>query len=155
MQSPGEAMQNNIPRAVLAAPVLATLLALGACGDRIENTEMPQPDHASVEINRQGTEGASRDTAVDSHRGATAIMGGVGNGAPEGGVSLDARVATEVRQALQRDAQLAAMKIDVSSQNGEVMLRGSAPDAAASDRATQIARNIKDVKSVDNQLTLG
>jgi hyperosmotically inducible protein len=148
-------MQNQIDRAVLAAPVLATLLALGACGDRIENTEMPQPDQPSVEINRHGKEGASRDTAADSHRGATAIMAGVGNGAPEGGVALDARVATDVRQALQRDAALGAMKVDVSSQDGEVTLRGSAPDAAASDRATQITRNIKDVKSVENQLTLG
>ena len=149
-------MQKNIGRTILTVPVLATLLALTACGDRIENTEMPQPDQPSVEINRRGTEGATRDTAAaDSHRGATAIMGGIGNGAAEGGPALDARLATDVRQALKRDAVLGAMKIDVSSQDALVTLSGTAPDAAASDRATQIAREVKDVKSVENQLTVG
>jgi hyperosmotically inducible protein len=150
-----EAMPNKIQRAVLAATMLATLLALAACGDRIENTEMPQADQPSVEINRRGMEGANRETAADTHHGATAIMGGIGNGVHEGGVSLDARLATDVKQALQRDADLGPMKIDVSSQDGEVTLRGLAPDSAARERASQIARNVKDVRSVENQLTLG
>jgi osmotically-inducible protein OsmY len=142
-------------RAVLAAPVLATLLALSACGDRVENTEMPQPDQPSVEINRRGMEGATEHAAADTHRGAAPILGGIGNGAVENGVALDARIASEVRQALQRDAGMAAAKIDVSSQDGLVTLNGQAPDPAARDRADQITRNVKDVKSVENQLTVG
>ena len=50
-------------RIALALPALATLLVLGGCGDRIENTEMPLAQHPSVEINRHGMEGASQDTA--------------------------------------------------------------------------------------------
>jgi hyperosmotically inducible periplasmic protein len=148
-------MQNRIVRAALAAPAIATLLALAACGDRIENTEKPQPDQPSVEINRRGMEGASQATATDSRYQATPIRGGIGNGEPEVGVALDARIATDVRQALQHDAALATMKIDVSSQEGEVTLRGNASDPAARDRAAQVARDVRDVKSVENQLSLG
>jgi hyperosmotically inducible periplasmic protein len=156
MPSSGEqTMHNRIVRAALAAPAIATLLALAACGDRVENTEMPQPDRPSVEINRQGMEGASHADATDTRYEATAIRGGIGNGTPEAGVALDARSATDVRQALQRDAELAAMKIDVSSQEAEVTLRGNAPGPAARDRAAQLARDVRDVKTVENQLTLG
>ena len=148
-------MHKNIHRAALAAPLLATLLALGACSDRGDPNEMVQREQPSVEINRLGMKGASDLDGADSQRRATAIMGGVGNGAPEGGVSLDARIATEVKQALQRDAALAGMSIDVSSQDGLVTLHGRAADAAARDRADQVTRGIKDVKSVENQLTVG
>ena len=48
-----------------------------------------------------------------------------------------------------------AMKIDVDSQEGKVTLRGSAPDPAAKERAAEVARGVEQVKSVDNQLTLG
>ena len=45
-------------RTATVASSLALLLALGACGDRIEDTEKPMPGEASVEINRQGMDGA-------------------------------------------------------------------------------------------------
>ncbi|WP_332826234.1 BON domain-containing protein [Ramlibacter sp.] len=148
-------MQKKIHRAALAVPVLATLLVLSACGDRVENTEMPQPDQPSVEINRQGMEGASAWAENDKHRGARPILGGIGNGAAEDGVAVDARIVTEVRQALKRDAALAAMQVDVSAQDGQVTLHGRAPDPAARDRVGQIAETVQDVKSVENQLTVG
>ena len=142
-------------RAILAVPVLATLLALSACGDRVENTEMPQAEQPNVEINRRGMEGATEHAATDAHRGAVPIRGGIGNGVAEDGVALDARIATEVRQALQKDAAVAAAKIDVNAQDGLVTLHGQAPDTAVRDRADQISRNVKDVKSVENLLVVG
>ena len=147
-------MQNRFVRAALAAPAIATLLALAACGDRIENTEMPQPERPSVEINRRGMEGATHAQATDKHYEATPIRGGIGNGDPESGVALDARIATDVRQALQSDAQLGGVKIDVSSQAGEVTLRGNAPTPAVREHAAEVAGQVRDVKSVENELTL-
>ena len=47
------------------------------------------------------------------------------------------------------------MKIDIDTQDGKVTLRGTAPDAAARDKAAEIARGVASVKSVDNLLTLG
>jgi osmotically-inducible protein OsmY len=146
---------DNRKRTLLAVPALAALLALGACGNRDESTEMPQPERPSVEINRQGMEGASRQAVDDGHHGATAIRGGAGNGPADSGVALDARIATEARQALQRDAALAPLQIDVSSQDAEVTLRGQAPDPVARDRATQIVRDLQGVRSVENELTVG
>lgn len=148
-------MRKKIRRTALALPVLATLMALSACGDRTENTETTQREQPSVEINRQGMDGSTDLTTPQANRGATAIRGGIGNGVEDDGAALDARIATEVRQALERDAALAAMKIDVSSQEGLVTLHGRAPDSAALDRAGEIAGNVKDVKSVENQLTVG
>jgi hyperosmotically inducible periplasmic protein len=51
-------MNTSRTRAAAAAVSLTLLLALAAC-DRVENTEMPQPPQPSVEINRQGMEGAA------------------------------------------------------------------------------------------------
>ena len=56
-------MVKTLQRAAAAAACLPLLLALAACGDRVRNTEMQQPDHPSVEINRQGMKGA-RDSGV-------------------------------------------------------------------------------------------
>lgn len=144
-------MQHTLARTAFTASSLALMLALGACGDHVEDSA--QANHPSVEIDRQGEIGARNDTADSLHNPATATIGAP---APaDAGVEADARIATDVHQVLAGDADLSAMKIDVSSQDGAVTLRGRAPDPAARDRATELARNVKDVKSVENQLTLG
>jgi hyperosmotically inducible periplasmic protein len=145
-------------RWALGAPAVALLLALGACGDHrggVENTEMPVVERPNVEINRQGTEGATAETEPDKERRATAIMGGAGAGPEQGGVAMDARIVDEVRKVLQSDNELAGLKIDVSSQDGQVVLHGRAPDPAARERATHLVRGVREVKSVENLLTLG
>lgn len=136
--------------AVLGAA--GVLLTLAACGDRVENTEMPQPPQASVEINRQGMEGAKdpRDAVgvQEKHEATTAAVA-----VPV--EDPDHRVAADVKTALVADPDFAATKVDVHSDDGAVTLLGRAPDPAAKDRATMIARNVRDVKSVENLLTLG
>lgn len=67
-------MGNTVRKALVALPSLAVLLALGGCGDRIENTEMPlAQQHPSVEINRQGMKGAGdvRDANGVAHQTAS------------------------------------------------------------------------------------
>lgn len=144
-------MQHNLARGAFLASSLALVFALGACGDHVDDSA--QANHPSVEIDRQGQIGARNDAADSLHNPATAAIGGPAT--PDSGVEADARIATDVHQVLAADADLSAMKIDVSSQDGAVTLRGRAPDPAARDRATTLARNVKDVKSVENQLTLG
>jgi osmotically-inducible protein OsmY len=142
-------MMKQFARATLTASSLAMLLALGACGDRVEMTA--QGEHPSVEINRQGEDGAKQETAEAPVAPDTTTMGA----GSDAGVSVDAHIATEVQRVLSTDTDLAGMKIDVSSQEGEVTLRGRAPDPTARERATDLARTIREVKSVENQLTLG
>jgi len=66
----------------------------------------------------------------------------------------DAMITAAVNGALAADASLSALRIDVDTTDGRVVLKGSAPDAAARDRATQLARGIDGVLTVDNRLTV-
>jgi osmotically-inducible protein OsmY len=145
-------MNKQAAKLALAASSLAALLALAGCGDRVENTEMPMAPQANVEINRQGMDGAKDEKVAVGVDHITATMGAAKATAAD---DPDARVAATVQSALAADPDFTAMKVDVHSEDGKVTLRGRAPDPAARDRATDIARNVRDVKSVDNQLTLG
>ena len=64
----------------------------------------------------------------------------------------DAAITTAVNAALAADSQLSALQINVDTQNGKVLLKGSAPNADAKTRATTIAQNVSGVVSVENQL---
>jgi hypothetical protein len=66
----------------------------------------------------------------------------------------DAAITTAVNAKLATDKGLSALKIDVDTVDGRVSLRGTAPDAAARDRATTLARAVDGVVSVDNQLVV-
>ena len=67
----------------------------------------------------------------------------------------DAAITTKVNAELARDNDLSAIKINVDTAAGHVVLRGTAPNDAARDRATTIAQRVDGVLSVDNQLTVG
>ncbi|HVE54287.1 MAG TPA: BON domain-containing protein [Ramlibacter sp.] len=136
----------------LRASSLAVLLALGACGDRIENTDMPVAEQANVEINRQGMDGAKASEAAAGVNNDGSVRMGVGDTSV---MDPDVLIAEQVKAALASNPDFGAVKIDVHSDEGEVTLRGRAPDPAARDRASDIARSVRDVKAVDNQLTLG
>ncbi|HEX2543833.1 MAG TPA: BON domain-containing protein [Ramlibacter sp.] len=132
---------------------LAAILSLAACGDRVENTEMPLPQQANVEINRQGMDGAKEEKqAVGVEHNTNAMVAGKQQAAAE---DPDTRIAADVQAALKADPDFTAMKIDVHADDGKVILMGRAPDPAARERANDIVRTVRDVKEVDNRLTLG
>lgn len=66
----------------------------------------------------------------------------------------DATITASVNAELAKDPSLSALRIDVDTAAGRVMLKGTAPDASARDRATQLAMNVKGVVAVDNQLQI-
>lgn len=146
-------MNSGSQRAAAGASALALLLALGACGQRMDNSQMP-PEHASVEINRQGEEGAAPppQAQAEPKPGPTAIMGA---GRDVAMVNEDQRIEAEVTQALRSEPDLAAAKFEVHSEYGLVTLRGQVPDPLARDKAGELARNVGGVKSVDNMMTIG
>jgi osmotically-inducible protein OsmY len=144
-------MKSNMGRTAFAAASLVLLLA--ACGDRVENTEMPQPAQANVEINRQGMDGAKDEQQAIGVENRTNEMGAAPASAAE---NVDSRIRNDVKSALAADPAIGTLpKIDVFSEDGAVTLRGQAPDPQARDRASEVAKGVRDVKSVDNQLTLG
>lgn len=129
-------------RAKPAAPLLAAavLLALAACGDRVENTEMARAEAAK---DGKPAIGVQQDTRR---------MGA----APDRKVQEeDDRIATDVKASLAANPDFGALQFDVESDRGKVILRGRAPDEAARDRAAEIARSVNGVKSVDNRVTVG
>lgn len=64
----------------------------------------------------------------------------------------DASITTRVNAELAKDSALSALRINVDTVNGRVLLRGSAPSSQARDRATTLAKQVKGVNAVDNQL---
>jgi len=143
----------NYRTPALALSSLGLLLALAACGDRVETTETPQSPQANVEINRQGMEGAKSEPVAQGVQHDTAAMGAAPD--PRSAENEDTRIAASVQAALLSSPDFGALGIEVASKDGTVTLRGRAPDATAKDRATEIARGVAGVKKVDNKLTLG
>jgi hyperosmotically inducible protein len=66
----------------------------------------------------------------------------------------DAAITAEIQSRLARDPALSTLRIDIDSSGGNVVLRGLAPDAAARDRATMLARGVEGVLRVSNELQL-
>lgn len=151
-------MKTTVIRPAASACAVALLLALAACGGRVEDTEMPQPPQANVEINRQGMDGAKQEQAAIGVQSDGVRDGNVASLGAKGDTSVmdpDVLIAEQVKAALASNPDFGAAKVDVHSDEGDVTLRGRAPDPAAKERAAEIARTIPNVKSVDNQLTLG
>jgi osmotically-inducible protein OsmY len=136
----------SIRTTAAALTLFAVLGGLAGCGEREGGgpTVGQRVDSAierSAEAGREVREGAREATQGAN----TAVMGA-------GARIDDAQITTQVKTGLSTDRDLSAGQIDVDTRDGVVTLKGTAPSAAAKARAAEIARNVKDVKSVDNQL---
>jgi osmotically-inducible protein OsmY len=75
--------------------------------------------------------------------------------AEAGRATDDAAITASVKTRLAADDELKALDITVDTSGGVVTLSGVAPNAAAKDRATDIAKVVDGVKDVKNNLTAG
>lgn len=66
----------------------------------------------------------------------------------------DTAITTSIIASIAKDPDLSALKIDVSTKNGNVSMHGSAPTEQARARAVAIAQSVKGVMNVDNQLSI-
>jgi len=119
----------------------ATLL-LSACEPQAEDLSAGQRLDQSVSTVKQGAQEAGKEA------------GKVVQAATERATSTveDAAITASINAELAKDAELSALKINVDTREGRVVLQGSAPNAAARERATRLATAIKGVQSVDNRL---
>jgi hyperosmotically inducible periplasmic protein len=128
-------------RTLIASPLLAlaaAALALTGCNRGGDTTTAGEKIDAAT---------AKTESAMNS------AANKVENAADRAGAKMDdAGITAKVNAELAKDPALSALKIDVDTSNGRVVLRGSAPDAAARDRATQLASTVQGVSAVDNQL---
>jgi hyperosmotically inducible periplasmic protein len=135
------------PRMTLAAmAALAALFALGGCDRNDQRTAGQQLDAAIAKL-KPAAERAKQEAKKAAEE--TRAMG-----ASAGDKIEDATVSTRVKAVLSSDKQLADSKIDVATQGGVVTLSGAVADNQARDHALELARNVKGVNSVNDQLAV-
>lgn len=66
----------------------------------------------------------------------------------------DAVITSKVKLELLNNRATSAMRTRVETKNGVVTLSGTAKNTAEKDLATEFAKKVKGVKSVDNQMTV-
>jgi len=138
------------PLAALAAVLAAT--ALAACdrpnspetvGQQVDNA-MARAEQKAEQANQQ-----AKSTANEVAQGAERMAGDAAN------TVKDAAITTAVNAKIAGDQRLSVLRINVDTVNGQVVLRGNAPDAASKERAQQLASSVEGVLGVDNQLVVG
>ena len=132
-------MNTSQHRGLLAISSLAMLLALSAC-DRGDNRTVGE----RIDSGAAKSEQAARKAADE-----TKAMGAAATNKIDDGL-----ITTKVNAALVADKDLSAVKINVDTKDGVVTLTGPAPSAEAAAQATKIAKDIKGVISVNNQLVV-
>ena len=152
-----------------AAGVLLASLALAGCDRRDDSQAARSGDTAvvqgqptagdqaarSAEQAADATRQAANDVSTAAKNAANEVNEASKNAADQASNKVsDAVITTSVNAELAKDPQLSALRINVDTDAGRVALKGTAPDPAAKERATQVASSVKGVVSVDNQLTL-
>lgn len=137
-------------------------LTLTACGRNDEPTVGQQVDKAVASAERSAERAqaeASQEVAAakaTTERAADQVARAADNAADKvGNAVADAAVTASINAELAKDPKLSALRIDVDTQNGSVLLTGQAPDAESRDRATRLAQAVKGVNRVENRLKVG
>lgn len=157
-------------KTALLVAALAALALGAACSRTDDRTAGQQLDSAvakaeqrsdaaaaavkkDLEQARIRTEAAADKAGTAIGKAADTVAGKINNAAGTVGSQVaDASITASVNAELAKDPALSAMRINVDTSNGRVLLKGSAPDRPARDRATRLAAGVKGVSSVDNQL---
>jgi osmotically-inducible protein OsmY len=135
---------------------------LAAAGDRISEAagKVAAEVREAVRVEEKGPSSATVGTRGEGP-GAVSATVTTGSrtsvsGLPEGTRAAvnDAAITTAVKAGFVKDPGLSALRIDVDTSNGVVVLNGIADDAAARDRAAAIARDVKGVREVRNHLAV-
>jgi osmotically-inducible protein OsmY len=124
-------------------------LLLAACGNKAsDRTAGQNVDSAIARTEQAGAEAKAkaeqmaRDAKAKTESAASSISAAVD----------DAAITADVTTGLAKDPDLSAIKIDVDTKGGVVSLNGPAPNAAAKAHAEEIAKSVKGVVEVNNNL---
>lgn len=138
-------------RTLLLIPAVALSAALAAC-DRAPTDARPGATNETPP-RTAGTDTPPATTTTPPRATEATPPAGDRTAAQRAGDAVsDATITAEVKSALAADPKLAALKIDVDTENGVVTLTGPAPDEQSKSRATQIAAAPKGVMRVENRL---
>jgi hyperosmotically inducible protein len=137
------------PRSLVVLGTLAAVLALGACNRRDETPTAGQQVDAAIAKADEKVDAARATVERDAEQ-ARQAAGEAARAAGE--VLADSAITAKVKASLAADPDLSTLDVSVETQSGRVSLRGTAPDAAARNRATQLTAAVTGVAAVDNQL---
>lgn len=126
------------------AAMLAATLGLAACDRKPQDATVGQQIDSAVTKAEQKTDVALAKVEQKTEQVIDAASAKL----------KDASITTSINAELASDPALSALKINVDTNAGRVALKGSAPDSAARDRASQLARKVDGVVDVDNQLEI-
>lgn len=134
-----------------AVCALTAALALSACDRRDDDRSAGQKMDAAV----ANTEQKAAEIKAEVKQEASEVKQDMNRAATTAGDKMkDMSITTAINAELTRDAQLSAMRINVDTTDGRVVLRGTAPDEPSRLRATTLASRVDGVRAVDNQLTV-
>lgn len=143
--------RSTLIRSSATVLALAAATMLGACSRDDARSDV-RTDNRTV---GQQTDAAIATTERKASEVATNISQGASNAADAvGSKAKDMAITAEVKTRLAGDTQLSALAINVDTNDGRVVLRGTAPDTAARTQATELARSVDGVLGVDNVLTV-
>lgn len=142
--------------------LLVLSLTLAACGKRDDGQTVGQKLDTAVSKTEQAAADAKVRAASSMARAGESIKevtqqaeaSGKKTAQSVSEVVDDMAVTARVSAEFARDVELSALKIDVSTKKGRVTLTGPAPTIAAKDKASAIAKAVKGVMEVDNQLVV-
>jgi osmotically-inducible protein OsmY len=136
----------------LSVLAISSAFFLGACGKVNEPATAGEKIDSAIATVEKKSEAIGKDVqqGLDAARASTANA--VDTLKAE---TQDASITTQVTAELARDPELSALKIDVDTRAGTVVLKGTAPNESAKDRAVTLARAVSGVVSVQSQLRVG
>jgi hyperosmotically inducible periplasmic protein len=145
-------MQNSL--IIRAAASVSLVLAAGlftACDRRADDRTAGQKVDEAV----ARTERKAEEIKADAKAAGKGIEQTTADLADSAALKAkDFSITTQVNAQLTRDTSLSALSINVDTTAGRVLLKGTAPDEAARERAATLAKAVEGVVSVTNELTV-
>lgn len=149
-------------RAIAVACAVATVPLLAACDNAGSTKTVGQKLDTAIAKTEQAASDVKDATKASVNSAGVALREGADQAkaaAKEASASVssggdDAVITASVAAGLIKDPDLSAIKIDIDTKQGVVSLYGPAPTEAARLRATDIAKAVKGVSSVENKLTV-
>ncbi len=139
-------------RLTMTAAACAAFLALAAC----DNKQPDQTAGQKVDATINAAEKKADAVGVQVKQGVEAAKDGAATAMDSAAAKArDAAITTQINADLARDPELSALKINVDTTDGKVVLMGSAPTDVARERAAAKALAVSGVTAVDNQLRVG
>lgn len=149
-------------RTLTLVAAAAGALALSACGREDDRTVGQKIDSAIAKTEQKAEEvkaevkAETAEALMATERAADRVADKIDRAADSvSHTAADAAVTASINAELARDPDLSALKIDVDTTDGRVLLSGKAPSDAARDRATRLAQSVSGVTSVENRLQVG